>query len=59
MLCFSFFIVRYQIPESWPFEEARQLFKEPLVTIEEDKLNLKWNPPDEEVVLNLRNTTST
>lgn len=39
---------RYQIPESWPFAEARQLFKEPLVTAEENQIELKWSPPDEE-----------
>eukprot|EP00250_Pteridium_aquilinum_P016588 c23179_g1_i1 orf=102-1262(+) len=39
---------RYQIPDNWPFQEARQLFKEPLVTTEEDQIELKWSPPDEE-----------
>ncbi|MCO5553363.1 hypothetical protein L7F22_006884 [Adiantum nelumboides] len=39
---------RYQIPESWPYKEARQLFKEPLVTSEQDQTELKWSPPDEE-----------
>jgi hypothetical protein len=56
----SFFLVcRYQIPEAWPFEEARRLFKEPLVTTEEDQLNLKWNPPDEEVALQMQNVAIT
>lgn len=39
---------RYQIPDSWPFAEARRLFKEPLVTTAENQLELKWSPPDEE-----------
>ncbi|MED6131039.1 Elongation of fatty acids protein 2 [Stylosanthes scabra] len=39
---------RYQIPDDWPYEEARKLFKEPLVVTEEEQLNLKWSAPDEE-----------
>ncbi|KAI5398788.1 Elongation of fatty acids protein 2 [Lathyrus oleraceus] len=39
---------RYQIPEDWPYQEARQLFKEPLVSTDDEELNLKWSPPDEE-----------
>ncbi|KAI3830875.1 hypothetical protein MKW92_050983 [Papaver armeniacum] len=39
---------RYQIPESWPYEEARRLFKEPLVTANDQQPELKWSPPDEE-----------
>ncbi|KAF7818043.1 flap endonuclease 1 isoform X2 [Senna tora] len=39
---------RYQIPDDWPYKEARQLFKEPLVLTEEDQLDLKWSAPDEE-----------
>ncbi|OEL33079.1 Flap endonuclease 1, partial [Dichanthelium oligosanthes] len=37
---------RYQIPEDWPFQEARRLFKEPDVTL--DIPELKWTAPDEE-----------
>uniref|UniRef100_A0A0E0L549 Flap endonuclease 1 n=1 Tax=Oryza punctata TaxID=4537 RepID=A0A0E0L549_ORYPU len=37
---------RYQIPEDWPYQEARRLFKEPNVTL--DIPELKWNAPDEE-----------
>ncbi|TVU20424.1 hypothetical protein EJB05_36632 [Eragrostis curvula] len=37
---------RYQIPEDWPYEEARRLFKEPDVTL--DIPELKWTAPDEE-----------
>ncbi|KAJ3679600.1 hypothetical protein LUZ60_017611 [Juncus effusus] len=41
---------RYQIPENWPYEEARRLFKEPNVTL--DVPELKWTPPDEEGIVN-------
>ncbi|RLN29021.1 flap endonuclease 1a [Panicum miliaceum] len=37
---------RYQIPEGWPYQEARRLFKEPNVTL--DIPELKWTAPDEE-----------
>ncbi|CAI0552063.1 unnamed protein product [Linum tenue] len=40
---------RYQIPEDWPYVEARRLFKEPNV-IAEDEQEIKWASPDEEVV---------
>ncbi|KAJ8752344.1 hypothetical protein K2173_003980 [Erythroxylum novogranatense] len=39
---------RYQIPEDWPYQEARRLFKEPLVLSDEGQTDLKWNAPDEE-----------
>ncbi|KAH7571225.1 hypothetical protein JRO89_XS04G0002800 [Xanthoceras sorbifolium] len=39
---------RYQIPEDWPYQEARRLFKEPEVFIDEEQIELKWTPPDEE-----------
>ncbi|KAH9319867.1 hypothetical protein KI387_021636, partial [Taxus chinensis] len=39
---------RYQIPDSWPYERARSLFKEPLVTPPESQPDLKWIAPDEE-----------
>ncbi|GJM89594.1 hypothetical protein PR202_ga05802 [Eleusine coracana subsp. coracana] len=41
---------RYQIPEEWPYEEARRLFKEPSVTL--DIPELKWTAPDEEGIVN-------
>lgn len=44
-------LYRYQIPEDWPYQEARRLFKEPEVCIEEEQLELKWSPPDEEVIV--------
>ncbi|XP_042437005.1 flap endonuclease 1-A-like isoform X3 [Zingiber officinale] len=37
---------RYQIPEEWPYLEARRLFKEPNVTM--DVPELKWIAPDDE-----------
>ncbi|XP_034930041.1 flap endonuclease 1 [Populus alba] len=39
---------RYQIPEDWPYQEARQLFKEPAVLTDEEQLDVKWTSPDEE-----------
>lgn len=39
---------RYQIPEDWPYQEARKLFKEPLVSDESQQPELKWAAPDEE-----------
>ncbi|KQK05142.1 flap endonuclease 1-A [Brachypodium distachyon] len=41
---------KYQIPEDWPYEEARRLFKEPNVTL--DLPELKWTAPDEEGLVN-------
>lgn len=41
---------RYQIADDWPYQEARRLFKEPLVSTDDEELNLKWSPPDEEVI---------
>ena len=38
---------KYTVPENWPFEEARRLFKEPEVTSAAD-LELKWEKPNEE-----------
>ncbi|KAD3068766.1 hypothetical protein E3N88_36646 [Mikania micrantha] len=43
---------RYQIPDDWPYQEARRLFKEPLVCDDDDQLQIKWTPPDEEGLLN-------
>lgn len=41
---------RYQIPEDWPYQEARHLFKEPVVLADEEEPELKWSSPDEEVI---------
>ena len=40
---------RYQIPDSWPFQEVRMLFKDPVVTSPERQPELKWVSPDTEV----------
>ncbi|KAK3441403.1 hypothetical protein EUGRSUZ_B01326 [Eucalyptus grandis] len=37
----------YQIPDNWPYSEARVLFKEPIVSMEE-KPEIKWTTPNEE-----------
>ncbi|XP_039115078.1 flap endonuclease 1 isoform X1 [Dioscorea cayenensis subsp. rotundata] len=41
---------RYPIPEDWPYQEARRLFKEPLVSTEPPEL--KWSAPEEEGIVN-------
>lgn len=48
--CIQLFTCRYQIPDEWPYQEARRLFKEPSVLPDDDQNELKWSPPDEEVV---------
>lgn len=47
---------RYQIPDDWPYKEARKLFIEPLVLTEEEELDLKWSSPDEEVGIHINIT---
>eukprot|EP00271_Cylindrocystis_brebissonii_P021589 TRINITY_DN7807_c0_g1_i1.p1 TRINITY_DN7807_c0_g1~~TRINITY_DN7807_c0_g1_i1.p1 ORF type:complete len:391 (-),score=76.70 TRINITY_DN7807_c0_g1_i1:325-1497(-) len=39
---------KYEIPERWPYEEARQLFLHPKVTPAEEYPEFKWGAPDEE-----------
>ncbi|KAG6663071.1 flap endonuclease 1 isoform X2 [Carya illinoinensis] len=39
---------RFHIPDDWPYQEARQLFKEPVVYTDEEQLEIKWTAPDEE-----------
>ncbi|GAB2283139.1 Elongation of fatty acids protein 2 [Dionaea muscipula] len=39
---------RYQIPEDWPYQDARRLFKEPFVFAEDEAPEIKWTSPDEE-----------
>lgn len=39
---------KYQVPEDWPYAEARKLFQTPLVTEAERMPELKWSAPDEE-----------
>lgn len=46
---YIFSIFRYQIPENWPYQEARRLFKEPAALTDEEQLEIKWTAPDEEV----------
>ncbi|XAR72591.1 Spleen exonuclease [Bertholletia excelsa] len=43
---------RYQIPDGWPYQEARHLFKEPLVYTDDEQLDIKWSAPDEEGLIN-------
>ncbi|KAG5548870.1 hypothetical protein RHGRI_014284 [Rhododendron griersonianum] len=38
----------YQIPDDWPYQEARILFKEPAVFSDEEHPEIKWSAPDEE-----------
>ncbi|KAK3441398.1 hypothetical protein EUGRSUZ_B01331 [Eucalyptus grandis] len=38
---------RYQIPDNWPYSEARLLLKEPIVSKEEQP-EIKWTAPNEE-----------
>lgn len=38
---------KYTVPEDWPYQEARRLFKEPEVT-DPETLDLKWTAPDED-----------
>ncbi len=41
---------KYKIPENWPFEQARILFKSPEVS-EASTLDLKWKEPDEQGIV--------
>ncbi|XP_052206198.1 flap endonuclease 1-like isoform X2 [Diospyros lotus] len=43
---------RYGIPDDWPYQGARHLFKDPLVFADDEKLELKWSAPDEEGLIN-------
>lgn len=36
---------KYKVPENWPYDEARQLFKSPEVT-KASEITLKWKEPD-------------
>lgn len=38
---------KYTLPEEWPYQEARELFKNPEVLQDAD-VNLKWEAPNEE-----------
>ncbi|XVE89485.1 hypothetical protein DITRI_Ditri20bG0000700 [Diplodiscus trichospermus] len=39
---------RYSIPDDWPYEKARRLFKEPLVCANDEQLEMKWSATDDE-----------
>lgn len=39
---------RFQIPDPWPFERARELFRRPVVNPPVTISEFKWNSPDEE-----------
>ncbi|XP_028108725.1 flap endonuclease 1-like isoform X3 [Camellia sinensis] len=39
---------RYLIPDNWPYQEARCLFNEPLVFVDDERFEIKWSAPDEE-----------
>jgi len=41
---------KFTIPEDWPYEEARRLFKEPEVA-DPTTLDIKWTDPDEEELI--------
>ncbi|KAF5197868.1 Flap endonuclease [Thalictrum thalictroides] len=44
--------VRYRIPENWPFQEARCIFKDPVVSVSDQNHVFEWITPDEEVLKN-------
>lgn len=37
---------RYQVPENWPYHEVHHLFKEPLVSVDDQKPDFTWTGPD-------------
>ncbi|KAK8638582.1 hypothetical protein V6N13_137000 [Hibiscus sabdariffa] len=39
---------RYSIPDDWPYEEVRCLFKEPLVCTNNEQIEMEWSAPDVE-----------
>lgn len=45
---------KYTVPENWPFEDARALFRTPHVLPADDPqltMGLKWEAPDEEAII--------
>ncbi|RKP19700.1 flap endonuclease 1 [Rozella allomycis CSF55] len=42
---------KYEIPEDWPFEQARELFKAPEVLPDVSNVVLKWVAPNEEELI--------
>ncbi|KAI9151093.1 Elongation of fatty acids protein 2 [Blastocladiella emersonii ATCC 22665] len=41
---------KYAVPEDWPYEDARELFKNPEV-LDPSEVNLVWSDPDEEALV--------
>ncbi|KAI9004117.1 PIN domain-like protein [Gaertneriomyces semiglobifer] len=41
---------KYPIPEDWPYQQARELFKKPDV-VDDEEIELKWEEPDEEGIV--------
>jgi flap endonuclease-1 len=41
---------KHTVPESWPYQQARELFKNPDVTSPQE-IDLKWRLPDEEGII--------
>ncbi|KAB1199161.1 Flap endonuclease 1 [Morella rubra] len=39
---------RYHIPDDWSYQEARRLFKEPVVYNDKEQLEINWTAPDVE-----------
>jgi len=42
---------KYKIPQDFPYNEARELFRSPSVLKQDDLPPLKWRPPDEEALM--------
>lgn len=41
---------KYHVPENWPYQQARELFKAPDV-MDDDTIELKWTEPDEKALV--------
>ncbi|KAJ3088339.1 Elongation of fatty acids protein 2 [Quaeritorhiza haematococci] len=41
---------KYNVPENWPYQQARELFKNPDV-LDPETVDLKWGEPDEEGIV--------
>lgn len=46
----TFSLIRYHIPDDWSYQEARRLFKEPVVYNDKEQLEINWTAPDVEVI---------
>lgn len=38
-------VAKYKVPEDWPYEAARELFRNPNI-LDPEEIELKWNSPD-------------